>query len=428
MEVSWEPRRRAATVGRRSARCAGAPRSRSCSRVLALALGSPPRARAASPAGPVRTATPRPPGEPARVGVARELAYLAHAQNPDGGFGGAPGQASSELYTAWAAIGLAAAGRDPRSVRRDGHTVLDALRGEAATLQGAGDLERTILALHACGVSVHSLPASAGRDPVRRLLAIRAGDGSFGDLANLTAFGVFALRAAGYPAGDPVVRAAARWLAAQQDADGGFGFAAARRAGSDVDDTAAALQALVAAGARTGAVAVAREALPAARPEPRRRLPPAARRASNAQSTAWAIQGLIAAGRNPDTVTRAGSRSPLAYLESLLAPDGSVRYSRTGAQTPVWVTAQALTGLRREAPADRARGLNLSGALTRRFSRLLGMSSGHAYTAERPAAASRPHDRGAATPARPARSPSPACACWRSRSCGSPPRSCPPRS
>jgi hypothetical protein len=28
-------------------------------------------------------------------------------------------------------------------------------------------------------------------------------------------------------------------------------------------------------------------------------------------------------------------------------PDGSVRYSRTGSQTPVWVTAQALTALAR---------------------------------------------------------------------------------
>jgi hypothetical protein len=45
------------------------------------------------------------------------------------------------------------------------------------------------------------------------------------------------------------------------------------------------------------------------------------------------------------SVRRHGSRSPLGYLESLIAPDGSVRYSRTGAQTPVWVTAQALTAL-----------------------------------------------------------------------------------
>ncbi len=68
---------------------------------------------------------------------------------------------------------------------------------------------------------------------------------------------------------------------------------------------------------------------------------------SNAQSTAWAIQGLIAAGRGGRVpiIRRRGSRTPTGYLESLLAPGGSIRYSRTGAQTPVWVTAQALVAL-----------------------------------------------------------------------------------
>jgi prenyltransferase beta subunit len=66
---------------------------------------------------------------------------------------------------------------------------------------------------------------------------------------------------------------------------------------------------------------------------------------SNAQSTAWAVQGLIAAGVKLGSVRRKGSRSPVAYLESLLAPNGSIRYSRTSAQTPAWVTAQALIAL-----------------------------------------------------------------------------------
>jgi hypothetical protein len=57
------------------------------------------------------------------------------------------------------------------------------------------------------------------------------------------------------------------------------------------------------------------------------------------------VQGLVAAGRDPARVTREGSRSPVGYLATLLAPDGSVRYSRIGSQTPVWVTAQALTAL-----------------------------------------------------------------------------------
>jgi hypothetical protein len=65
---------------------------------------------------------------------------------------------------------------------------------------------------------------------------------------------------------------------------------------------------------------------------------------SNAQSTAWAVQGLLAADRDPSAVVR-GGRSPLSYLEGLVASDGSVRYSSTSSQTPVWVTSEALAAL-----------------------------------------------------------------------------------
>ena len=64
-------------------------------------------------------------------------------------------------------------------------------------------------------------------------------------------------------------------------------------------------------------------------------------------------------GRNPDRQRRNGARSPIAYLRSLVTPSGKVRYSRTSAQTPVWVTAQALAALARKpfplAPVPRAR-------------------------------------------------------------------------
>jgi hypothetical protein len=238
-------------------------------------------------------------------------------------------------------MGLAAVGRDPLSLRRNGHTVLDALRAEASSLHGAGDLERTILALHACGASPRSLP---GGDPVARLLGFRAADGSFGHLSNLTAFAIFSLRAAGYPPGSAVVRNAASWLRKQQDADGGFGFGT-RGGGSDVDDTAAVVQAIADAGGSAGS-ALPRASTFLIRAQNRDGgYPQQPGGDSNAQSTAWAIQGLVAAGRNVAAVTREGSRSPLGYLHSLLAPDGSVRYSRTGTQTPVWVTAQALMAL-----------------------------------------------------------------------------------
>jgi energy-coupling factor transport system substrate-specific component len=277
---------------------------------------------------------------PASLQVSREIAFLAGAQNRDGGFGGARGQATSELYTAWAAIGLAAAGRDPVNLVRNGRTVLNALYSESATLEGPGDLERTILALHACGAPAGSL---GPRNLIGELLRARASDGSFEHLANITSFAIFALRADGRSA-DPVVRDAGAWLARQQNADGGFGFGG-RGGASDVDDTAAVLQGLVDAGVRTGVTISRAVAFLIRAQNPDGGFPQQRGGESNAQSTSWAIQGLIAAGRSPDGVRRESSRSPLGYLESLVGPDGSVRYSRTSAQTPVWVTAQALTAL-----------------------------------------------------------------------------------
>ncbi len=274
--------------------------------------------------------------------VARGVAYLQGAQNSDGGFGAAKGQRSSELYSAWAAMGLAAAGRDPLALRRSGHSVLDALRGQASTLEGAGDYERTILALHACG-----LPASAfgGASLLDRLLRERSSDGSFEHLVNITAFAIFALRVAGSSADNQVVNSAGHWLAAQQNRDGGFGFAG-RGGSEDVDDTAAALQGAVdATGQLRSALAVRAVAYLRRAQNPDGGFPQQPGGESNAQSTAWAVQGLAAAGINVGAVKRGGSRSPIGYLDSLAAPDGSVRYSRTSAQTPVWVTAEALAAL-----------------------------------------------------------------------------------
>ena len=282
------------------------------------------------------------PARAARVNVSRELAYLASAQDSDGGFGAAPGQASSELYTGWAAIGLAAGGRDPASVRRDGHSVLYALGAQAGTLEGPGDLERTILALRACGAPTGGL---AGKSLIGGLLRYRDSDGSFADQVNLTAFAIFALRAAGIAWNGPTVGAAGRWLARQQNADGGFSFATHGSA-SDVDDTAAALQGLIDSGAARSSAGVQRAVAYIERAQNLDGgMPQQPGGESNAQSTAWAVQGLVAAGRDVETVKRSGSRSPLGYLQSLVAANGSVRYSRTSVQTPVWVTAQALTAL-----------------------------------------------------------------------------------
>jgi hypothetical protein len=294
---------------------------------------------AMSPRGLIATTSP----SAHAASLNHELSFLTSAQNTDGGFGAAKGESSSELYTAWAAIGLAAAGRNPASVRHDGHSLLDALRAEASTLSGLGDVERTILAAAACGASSYSF---AGRDLVAEVLKARDSDNSFEHLVNLTSFAILALRAAGHSPSYPAIRDAAGWLEQQQNTDGGFSFGE-HGSPSDVDDTGAALQALAAAGAHNAHVLSVAAGYLIRSQNLDGGFPEQYGSESNAQSTAWAIQGLIAAGRGGRVpiIRRRGSRSPEGYLESLLAPGGSIRYSRTSAQTPVWVTSQALVAL-----------------------------------------------------------------------------------
>jgi energy-coupling factor transport system substrate-specific component len=263
--------------------------------------------------------------------------YLLSAQNADGGFGASPGAPSTSLYSGWAALGLAAVGHNPQGVRRGGPSLLGYIQAGVAGATDPGSLERTVLAARASGVSVSSF---GGQDLVGRLQRDIRGDGSVGELVNLTSFAVLALRADGVA---PPVRTLS-WLVRQQDRDGGFNFATAGGT-SDVDDTGAALQALAGAG---GSAAPARRRAVGflARQQDRDGgFPSEPGGGSNSQSTAWAIQGLLAAGVDPGALHRRGAPSPEQFLSSLIAADGHVRYSRSSDQTPVWVTGQALMAL-----------------------------------------------------------------------------------
>ncbi len=276
-------------------------------------------------------------GMRAARGAGSPLKYLLGAQNRDGGFGEARGQSSSELYSGWAALALLADGRNPARVSRGGRSLLAYLKTHVA--HDPGSLERTILVAGAAGAKAtdfggHDLLAALERD-IRH-------NGSVARRVDTTTFAVLALRAAGV---NPPARMV-RWLARQQDKDGGFSYAKAGDP-ADIDDTGAALEALAGTGqqrARGRAVAFIRSAqnrdggFPAERGG-----------SSNAQSTAWAVQGLIAAGVNPAHVRRHGSRSPLGYLRSLITRSGAIDYSRGVLLTPVWVTAEAIVALDRKA-------------------------------------------------------------------------------
>jgi energy-coupling factor transport system substrate-specific component len=289
------------------------------------------------------------------VMAAGPASYLLQTQNSDGGWGGAGGQSSAQLYTGWSALGLAATGRNPRDVRRGGQGPLDFMRANSAQLNDIGELERTILVLCASGLSPRSF---AGRDLVAELERLRRSDGAYPGGTVLGAFAVLALKAAGRGS-SAGVRATVRWLERRQNPDGGFSVAG-RGIQSAIDDTGATIEGLV-AGGRRGSPAVGRAVAYLVRAQsPDGGFPLNAGGPSNAQSTSYAVQGLVAAGRNPDGVRRGGSRSPLAYLRSLTQSDGLVRYSRQSSQTAVWVTAQAAMALARKplplAPVPRRAG------------------------------------------------------------------------
>ena len=264
--------------------------------------------------------------------------YLTSAQNDDGGFGSASGEDSSAGMTGWAILGLESAGINPLDTVHGGNTPIDYLLANEADVGSTGDVERTILGLEAAGLDSHSF---SGRDLVAELLERRRDDGSYQRQVNLSAYAVLALRAAGADSGE--YGKTASWLRRVQNDDGGWGSFPG--APSEPDSTGAVLQALAVAPGSDPLAGGARWLRGAQLSGGGYALTPSA--GANTQSTAWAVQGLAAAGVDPDSVRR-GGRSPLDYLSARQADDGHFAYSEESDQTPVWVTAQALSASAQE--------------------------------------------------------------------------------
>jgi len=335
-EVTWAP----STVRRRAA-----------GGVLAAVVVWLAVATAPSVPAPTADASPER-ATAAAAPAAKAAAYLRRAQNRDGGFGGVAGQSSSQLVTGWAALGLGAAGLNPRDVeRRGGRSAIDYLRANSRRRGDVGELQRTILVVRAAGLSPRDF---AGIDLLARLRRMQSADGSWRRNVAWTAFGVLALRAAREPVGSTRVRRAADFLERSAAPGGGWGFVPT--AVADVDDTGAVLQALAAAGRGGGAAARSGVGFLRGAQAPDGGWGQLAGRTSNAQSTSWAVQGLVAARAPLGSL----AADPLAYLRRLQGRDGHFAYSSAGEQTPVWVTAQVLAAIQRKpfplAPVKRGNG------------------------------------------------------------------------
>ena len=244
--------------------------------------------------------------------------YLGSRQVEGGGFA-EPGSQPTPGLTAWAVIGLRAAGSSGQALA-DAGTYLE---GSGERLGSATDLELVLVARAALG---HK-PA----DLIGRVKALEQPSGAIGPTVNSTIWGLLALRAVGERASPATVR----YLLRRQHRSGGWSWI--QGGAPDSNDTAAAIQALRAAGVRGAPI---RRALGYVRrhANPDGGFELTEGRGSDVQSTAWALQAFLAAGERPPAPAR-------SYLERMRRPDGSFRYSARYVTTPVWVTAQALAAL-----------------------------------------------------------------------------------
>jgi hypothetical protein len=247
------------------------------------------------------------------------VSFLQSHQLENGGFA-ERGRTGYPQLTAWAVLGLRAAGAKP-----NGATARYLVEREP-DLTSATDLALVALAERSLGQSAEH--------PLARLRGLERRSGSFGGLINATAWTVIAFEAAGVP----VHRTTVRWLLSRQGRAGGWGWSGG---GADSNDTAAVVEALRAAGVRGRPIRRAVRFLLTFRNRDGG-FELTHGRGSDSQSTAWVIQAFLAAGKPPP-------RGAVAYLRRLQRPDGSFRYSRRYASTPVWVTSQVLPALARKA-------------------------------------------------------------------------------
>ena len=299
--------------------------------------------------------------------ITHALDFLHAKQCASGGFS-ASGDAADPSITPWVVMAIAAAQENQALWRSSGGKTPIATGGGTAGYLQSIDIDdvangsqvqsnapatyaKFILAYVAAGRSDLVSHAGSGSINLRtKLLSYQdLSDGHFSPLnpgkyaaVNTTTWAVLALKAIGENGTD--FSDAVAWLRQQQGADGGFASQPGQP--EDIDDTAAAIQALRAGGLGGGSQVVA-DAL--AYLHARQRgdggfpdYPSDGR--SYAESTAWVVQALIAAGQDPQSWTK-GSHTPLSFLRSLQVSSGAFQHRQGLLATPLLTTSEATIAL-----------------------------------------------------------------------------------
>jgi len=291
--------------------------------------------------------------------ILKALDYVHARQQNTGGFIDASA-ADSPNTTPWAILAISAAREDPTDWNlggRDPVDYLQALNLDTAAKSSANTpayYAKTILAYRAA-VESKVIIFNAGTPSINLLERLKsyrsdvdghfspdtAGDRKLYDISTTT-WALLALVAANQSLDGDLVSSARTWLVAAQNGDGGWGLQTTSATSGDTqsttDQTAAAIQALVAAGVSPSNPTIQRALgyLHAAQRANGGFAYSLADPRSNAESTAWTAQAIYASGQRPtDAGWLKGGTSPLAYIESLKMPNGSFAHRKDADGKPV---------------------------------------------------------------------------------------------
>jgi hypothetical protein len=281
-----------------------------------------------------------PPITPPILAANAALQWMRPQQSANGSFGNNSGATLDVI------LAVAAANQPPDAWRSAaGASLVDYAAANAATFSGQSAASAGKLAVGA---------AAAGRDPhsfggVDLVAALASSynptSGAYGANNMDQAWALLGLRAAG----EAVPAAAVARLAGQANPNGGWGWAAG--IASDVDSSALAVSALLAAGASASDQAVVdglaylrsvqlsnNDGGFAASPEQAWGVD------SNTNSSAFAVQGILAAGQDPlGAAWTVSAATPLDFLLGQQEPNGAFVYVAPPAN--LFATQQAVPGL-----------------------------------------------------------------------------------
>ncbi|MCR4407446.1 MAG: terpene cyclase/mutase family protein [Anaerolineae bacterium] len=283
---------------------------------------------------------------PTYAGAPEALAWLRAQQNPDGGFGS---PASAAGTTADVVLAIVAAGEDPATWDKDGHTPLSYLAAHGSEVAtSAGNTAKVIMALVAAGQNPRTFSTV---DLVYSLERQLSSDGKFGGEAETLAGHCLAIMAL-QSVSRPIPATAVDWLKARQIEDGTWSWNGDTTPGSgDNNSTAYAVMALVAAGKSANDQAIAKAiahfhsqqnddgGFPYINPSEWGT-------DTDSNSTAVVIQALIAAGENPASAawTRNG-HTPLSALLALQNKSGAFAWQAAMPDDNLLSTIQAVPAI-----------------------------------------------------------------------------------